>query len=166
MSMSTDAPRHSLRDLATHLGLEAPAADVEIHGLSTIEDAGPSELTFLANDRYAVKLKDSNAGAVIVASDFEGDVPMAALRCPKPRLAFAKTLQLFHPPARPTPGVHPTAIVPASFSVVSGQVIMRWPVAINCASGARPKSMSRSTYPESRRLTSKPWKMALCKSSG
>ena len=104
----------SLQELARRLDLEPPATDLEITGVNTIEDAGPSELTFLANDRYAVKLKDSKAGAVIVASDFEGEVPMAALRCAKPRLAFAKTLQLFHPPARPTPGVHPTAIVPES----------------------------------------------------
>ena len=107
----------SLQDLARRLDLDPPTTDLEITGVNTIEDAGPNELTFLANDRYAVKLKDSKAGAVIVASDFDGEVPMAALRSPKPRLAFAKTLQLFHPPARPTASIHPTAIVPESCTV-------------------------------------------------
>ena len=104
----------SLRALAQMLGIEPPASDVEIRGLGTIEDAGPHELTFLANDRYAPKLKTSRAGAALVAADFDGDVSMPLLRTKHPRLAFAKVLEHFNPRKRRTPGIHPTAIVPES----------------------------------------------------
>lgn len=114
MSTSSKAPLRSLRDLAEALGLDAPDPDVQVRGLGTIEDAGPEDLTFLANDRYAVKLKSSRAGAALVPEDFDGDVPMPVLRAKHPRLAFAELLGVFHPPVRHAPGVHATAIVPDS----------------------------------------------------
>ena len=109
----------SLQELARRFDLPVPDTDVEITGVNTIDDAGPSELTFLSNERYAVKLKDSQAGAVLVADDFEGETPMPALRTARPRLVFADILTLFHPPARGPSGIHPTAIVPPSCTIGS-----------------------------------------------
>lgn len=104
----------SLRDLAERLGIDAPETDMEITGLSTIDQAGPTQLAFLQNDRYAERLKRSKAGAVLVPEDFDGEVPMPTLRTKKPRLAFAEALRLFHPEKPVAPGIHATAIVPAS----------------------------------------------------
>ena len=113
--MSTSsAPARSLRALAEHLGLAAPEQDLEITGLAPVEDAGPTHLTFLANDRYAPKLKASRAGAALVPADFDGEVPMPTIRAEHPRIAFALLLDLFHPTRSHTPGIHPTAIVPES----------------------------------------------------
>ncbi|MDF1702717.1 MAG: UDP-3-O-(3-hydroxymyristoyl)glucosamine N-acyltransferase [Planctomycetota bacterium] len=123
MSTSPDAPARSLRDLAEALGLELPTADVEITGLNTIDEAGPGDLTFLANDRYAVKLKESRAGAALVYMDFDGDVPMPLLRSTHPRVAFAELLDLFHPRPSYEGGVHPTAIIPESCTVGEGASI-------------------------------------------
>jgi UDP-3-O-[3-hydroxymyristoyl] glucosamine N-acyltransferase len=38
-------------------------------------------------------------------------VSRPALRSTNPHLAFARALTLFHPPAAPTPGIHPSAVV-------------------------------------------------------
>ena len=115
MSSQTEAVTSiPLKELAALLGIDPPGEDLEITGVSTIEAAGQGDVTFLANDRYAVKLKDSRAGAVLVAADYEGEAPMPMLRTNKPRLAFAQLLALFHPPRGRTPGIHATAIVPES----------------------------------------------------
>ncbi|MDA1195775.1 MAG: UDP-3-O-(3-hydroxymyristoyl)glucosamine N-acyltransferase [Planctomycetota bacterium] len=114
--MSMTPPR-TLRDVAAALGLEPPAQDLPIAALNTVDEAGPDELTFLANDRYALRLKSSRAGAALVPADFAGEAPMPLLRTPRPRIAFAQLLALFHPPRARRTGRHPTAIVAESASV-------------------------------------------------
>jgi len=89
--------------------LEGPP-DVEITGVAGMDDATASELTFLANPKYARKLATTRAAAVIVALD----VPVAGravLRAENPYLTFARALELFFPPSRPPAGIHPTAVI-------------------------------------------------------
>jgi UDP-3-O-[3-hydroxymyristoyl] glucosamine N-acyltransferase len=100
-----------LGELAARLGcrLEGPT-DLEITGVAGMDDATASELTFLANPKYARKLPTTRAAAVIVAPD----VPVAgrpALRAENPYLTFARALELFSPPFRPPAGIHPTAVI-------------------------------------------------------
>ena len=45
--------------------MEGDAA-IEIRRVAKIEDAGPGDLTFLANPKYAAKLATTKASAVIV----------------------------------------------------------------------------------------------------
>ncbi len=121
MPSSPDAiSTHSLHELAARFDIEPPKRDLEITGLNTIDDAGPSELTFLANDRYAVRLKDSKAGAALVPADFEGSAPMPMLRTERPRMVFAELLALFHPPRAHVVSRHPTAVVPESCTLGAG----------------------------------------------
>lgn len=108
------AASFSLKELAERLGIEAPDVDVEISGVATIEDAGPSDITFLANDAYVRALQTSGAGAVLVETDYDGDAPMPMLRAARPRLAFARLLDLFNPPKARRVGIHETAVVPDS----------------------------------------------------
>ncbi len=107
----------TLRALAERLEIEAPDVDLEITGVATIEDAGPADVTFLANDAYVQALQTSKAGAVLVETDYEGDAPMPMLRAQRPRLAFARLIEMFHPPKPRTASVHPTAIVPESCTI-------------------------------------------------
>lgn len=87
--------------------------EIEILRVAPIDEAGPGDLTFVANDRYVSRLAGHRASAVIVASGLE--VPRAAaLRASDPYLAFVHALDLFHPPAPHRPGIHPTAVVAAS----------------------------------------------------
>src|ERR1039457_1775984 len=93
--------------------LENSSPDTEISGLNGIEHAGPGELTFVSNPKYAAAARSTKASAVIVGEDFPA-IPAAVLRAKDPYLTFARALALFHPPLRYEPGIHVTAIVHAS----------------------------------------------------
>lgn len=124
--MQTDAAPITaipLSELAARLSAEAPEAEIEITGVATIDDAGPHDLTFLANDGYVQALQSSKAGAVLVARDYDGKAPMPMLRAANPRLAFAQAVALFYPPRRPAAGIHPTAVVPESCKLGSGVAV-------------------------------------------
>src|SRR5207249_7835683 len=100
-----------LADLAVRLGCspEGPA-DVEITGVAGMDEASESEVTFLSNPKYRRKLQTTRAAAIIVGPDV--DAPdRALLRSDNPYLAFAKAVELFRPPSRPAPGIHPTAVI-------------------------------------------------------
>jgi UDP-3-O-[3-hydroxymyristoyl] glucosamine N-acyltransferase LpxD len=84
--------------------------DVEIRGVAGIEEAGPGDLTFFANPRYADALKATAASAVIAGDGVTG-VPCGVLRARQPYLAFARAVELFSDARRPAPGVHPLAAV-------------------------------------------------------
>ncbi|HEY4765642.1 MAG TPA: UDP-3-O-(3-hydroxymyristoyl)glucosamine N-acyltransferase [Candidatus Sulfotelmatobacter sp.] len=95
---------------ALDVRLENSSSDIEITGLNGIEHAGPGELTFVSNPRYAAAARSTKASAVIVGEDFPA-ISAAMLRAKYPYLTFARALELFHPPLRYAPGVHATAVV-------------------------------------------------------
>ena len=103
-----------LSDIATALDarLENGSPETEITGLNGIEQAGPGELTFLSNPKYAAAARSTKASAVIVGKDFPA-IPGAMLRAKDPYLTFARALELFHRPLRYAPGIHATAVVHA-----------------------------------------------------
>jgi UDP-3-O-[3-hydroxymyristoyl] glucosamine N-acyltransferase len=101
---------------ALEVGLENGSPDTEIRGLNGIEQAGPGELTFVSNPKYAAAARTTRASAVIVGDNFPA-IPAAMLRAKDPYLSFARALELFHAPLRYGPGVHPTAVVHASARV-------------------------------------------------
>ena len=93
--------------------------DPEISGLNGIEQAGPGELTFVSNPKYASAARSTRASAVIVSEDFPA-IPAATLRAKDPYLTFARALELFHPPTRYAVGVHPTAVIDKSAKIGKG----------------------------------------------
>jgi UDP-3-O-[3-hydroxymyristoyl] glucosamine N-acyltransferase len=101
---------------ALEVRLENGSPDTEIRGLNGIEQAGPGELTFVSNPKYAAAARTTRASAVIVGDNFPA-IPAAMLRAKDPYLSFARALELFHVPLRYAPGVHPTAVVHASAHV-------------------------------------------------
>jgi UDP-3-O-[3-hydroxymyristoyl] glucosamine N-acyltransferase len=103
-----------LRTLAEQLGCRLEGdGDIEIHGVAGIETAGPGELTFVANPKYASALSQTRASAVLLRDDAP-PAPCAALRTAEPYLAFARAVGLFAPEWRPAPGVHAKAEIAAS----------------------------------------------------
>lgn len=101
-----------LSELATRLGcLLDGDPDTEIQGVAGIEQAGEGHLTFLANPKYAPKLKQTKAGAVLASRAIAG-VP--TLISSNPYHDFARALALFYQPPRPRPGIHPSAAIAAS----------------------------------------------------
>ena len=101
-----------VQELARRLGATVdPGVDLEIDGVGPIEDAAPGQLTFLSNAKYAPRIQDTQASAVLVAPDFQGESPAALLRIANPYLAFAKAISLLYSPPALPPGVHPTAVL-------------------------------------------------------
>src|SRR5215475_13278679 len=97
----------------------------EIHGVAGIEQAGPGEVTFLANRRYVHNLKTTRASAVFVEDSVEverdsGKPPLAKLRTVNPYLAFAKAIELFYEAPKYAPGIHPTAVISPTARIASG----------------------------------------------
>jgi UDP-3-O-[3-hydroxymyristoyl] glucosamine N-acyltransferase len=99
--------------------LENGSPDMEITGVAGIKDAGPGQLTFVANPKYAGAARTTRASAVIVAEEFPA-VSAALLRSQNPYLAFAHALELFSQPLRYEPGVHPTAVIHPSARIGEG----------------------------------------------
>jgi len=104
----------TLGELAERLGATLRgAADRPIRGLATLQDAGPDQLSFLANTQYRKYLADTRAGVVLLtaadAEGYAGDVLLVA----NPYLAFAQLSHLFDTKPVAPAGVHPTAIVAA-----------------------------------------------------
>jgi len=104
-----------LDELANRIGARLEGdGGVEIRGVATLDDAGPDEITFLSNPRYTARAKSTQAGAIIVANDFEHKLGLPLLRASDAYLAMASALVLFHRPLEWTHGVHPTAVVDGS----------------------------------------------------
>jgi UDP-3-O-[3-hydroxymyristoyl] glucosamine N-acyltransferase len=115
-----------LSELAQKLScrLEGPP-NLKIRGVAGMEQAGPDQLTFLANRKYFPLLKSTRAGAVLVQEGvvIERDpqaAPLAALRSPNPYLAFAHAIELFYQTPRYAPGIHPTAVIAKSAAIGEG----------------------------------------------
>jgi UDP-3-O-[3-hydroxymyristoyl] glucosamine N-acyltransferase len=109
----------NLRDIAAALGcrIEGGDPDFEISGVASMERARPGELTFLANPKYAPKVKHTQAGAILVSQPLPG---IACLVSENPYLDFARALALFYQPPRPALGIHPMASIAASATVGEG----------------------------------------------
>ena len=87
-----------------------------VTGLASLADAGPGDVSFLGNPRYAPQLKTSKATIVLVAPDL-ADAPddKALIQVGNPTLAFSAVIKFFGPAARPlVMGVHPMAVVAES----------------------------------------------------
>lgn len=81
-----------------------------IEGLSTLERAGPAQLSFLTNPKYRPQALASKAGALLVGPALAG-LGRDLLIADDPYFALAKLLDLFHPAAAAVAGIHPTAVV-------------------------------------------------------
>jgi len=102
--------RFLLSDLAARIGAVLQGPDSEVQGMAPVEDAGPGQVTFLSNPKYAVQARETKASAVIAKEPIPG-AGCAFLLAPNPYHAFASALELFHPPIRPAAGLSPLASI-------------------------------------------------------
>ncbi|WEK29951.1 MAG: UDP-3-O-(3-hydroxymyristoyl)glucosamine N-acyltransferase [Candidatus Pseudomonas phytovorans] len=102
----------TLGQLAEALGatLKGPEA-LQITGLATLQEAGPGQLSFLANPQYRKYLDNCQAAAVLLkaadAESFAGNALIVA----DPYQAYARISHLFDPKPKAVAGVHPSAVV-------------------------------------------------------
>jgi UDP-3-O-[3-hydroxymyristoyl] glucosamine N-acyltransferase len=109
-----------LGELASRLGAELRGdAELEVTGVKGIEEAGPSEITFVANPRYASLARTTQAAAVLVEPGFQ-EIAAATLRIQNPYLAFSRALGMFYQPPAYAPGIHPTAVIDPTAEIGEG----------------------------------------------
>ena len=97
-------------------GRRTGSADPDIRGVASLDRAGESELSFVADPRYLRYLGATRAGALLVATDLAervGDAGVPSLVVDDGHRALAAVLGLLYPPAPHAPGIHPTAVVSA-----------------------------------------------------
>lgn len=129
----------TLEEVARRIEAELqPASDPsrQISDVRALTDAGPADLTFIDNKKYAEALGRTRAGACIAATAMAARVPAATavLVAKVPYRSFALALQLFYPDAmRPKAAlapasegmVHPTAVLEPDVLVEPGAVVGR-----------------------------------------
>ncbi len=109
-----------LGELARRLGAELRGdPELEVTGVKGIEEAGPSEVTFVANPRYSGLARKTQAAAVLVEPEFT-DIAAATLRIKNPYLAFSRTVGIFYQPPAYLPGIHPTAVIDPTAEIGDG----------------------------------------------
>ncbi len=104
--------QRTLKELADLVGGRALGDGATVLlGVNGIDEAGPGEITFVANPRYASRIRTTKASAVIIA-DAALAPPIPAIVAADPSHAFMQVAAAFVdrsvPPRR---GVHPTAVV-------------------------------------------------------
>jgi UDP-3-O-[3-hydroxymyristoyl] glucosamine N-acyltransferase len=116
---------HTLSDIAKLAGAQVEDAARLIAGVAPLQSAGPDDVSFLDNRRYADLLAATKAGAVIVHPDFAAKVPAgcAAIVTKEPYVAWARVAALFHPFPIAAPGIHPSAIIDAAALIDAGAEI-------------------------------------------
>ncbi|HYG36910.1 MAG TPA: UDP-3-O-(3-hydroxymyristoyl)glucosamine N-acyltransferase [Clostridia bacterium] len=107
----------TVAEIAKHLEAEVIGdASLVLKGFAPADRARPGDLTFAENENYFVRAEQSAAAAIIVDGPFTSD-RKTIIKVASARVAFAKVLPLFFPEPVYPPGIHPTAVVPASAKV-------------------------------------------------
>ncbi len=96
--------------LAERIGAILQGEDAVVTGVASIGEAGPDQVTFLASHKFARLAIGTKASAIVARSRVEGS-GAAFLLSDDPVLAFARLVELFHPPARRPSGISGSASV-------------------------------------------------------
>ena len=102
---------------------------IEITGVTNIEDAGETEITF-AVPPHLDKAEHSKAAAVIVP-DTVTSFTKAVIRVVNPRVAFTQLLEIFTPPLTVERSIHPTAVIGSGVALGVNVAIMPYVVIAN-----------------------------------
>ncbi len=118
----------TLRRLAeiTDAEIRGPVdGDTRFIGVAPLSLAGPEQVSFLDNRKYVDEFAASKAGACLVHPDLAARAPeaMGLLVTPEPYRGYARVVAAFHPPRRPEPGIHATAVVDPAATIGAGTVI-------------------------------------------
>lgn len=112
--------------------LLAGSPEAVVSGIASLEEAGPTEASFLGNKKYKADFLATRAGVVLVPPEIsEGPEGVALLRVENPTLAFSAVIGHFADELRVfKPGVHAAAWVaedvrfdPSKVSVQAGAVV-------------------------------------------
>ncbi len=106
-----------LREIAERLGCRLLGdGEIDIAGVAGLQEAGPAELTFLSNTRYAKHVSETHAAAVLLEKELDG-LALPCLISENAYLDFARVLEWFYQPPLPPAGIHPSAVVAPSATI-------------------------------------------------
>jgi len=89
------------------------APGTTVSGVAPLDRAGPGDISFVAQPRYAPLFRDTRAGVVLIVADL-ADSPSGVLSrvvVAKPHDALMQLLPKFYPELERAPSIHPTARV-------------------------------------------------------
>jgi UDP-3-O-[3-hydroxymyristoyl] glucosamine N-acyltransferase len=101
----------------TSAHLERDSSDIEITGAAGLDNAGPGQITFLANPRYTPKVNSTQASAIYLSEEALIDREIPVLRAKNPYLAYTRALILFHPETRHESFIHESAVIDPSAKI-------------------------------------------------
>lgn len=96
--------------------------DLEVSGVAAITDARSGSVTYAESEKFTAQLKVTQASAVIlppneVLQTIVKERGLAWIITAHPRLVFAQAIALFYQPFKPTPAIHPTAVIDPSAQI-------------------------------------------------
>ncbi|MDR3512161.1 MAG: UDP-3-O-(3-hydroxymyristoyl)glucosamine N-acyltransferase [Caulobacteraceae bacterium] len=120
----------SLRELAELTGAtlaDSARADLAIAAVAPLERAGPDQISFFADRRYAADLAATRAAACFLAPAQADRAPEGVVRLitPEPQVAYTYAAARLHRPRTipAGPAVHPTATLEEDVTLAPGAVI-------------------------------------------
>src|SRR6185312_7469236 len=127
-------PSSTLAEIAASTGaqlIDASRSEQRISGIASLNEAGPTHLTFFDNHKYAAQLAATKAGACFVSPRFEASVPshVTVLRSSAPFRAFVQIAREFHADTlRPqswfdNDGIAPSAVIHPTARLEEGVVV-------------------------------------------
>jgi len=117
--------KYKLRELREKLEAEmSPSAvdDLEVSGLTTLETAGASDISFVTSEKFRPQAEATKAAAIITPAGFElpGKI---LLQVKNVWQAVIQCLDLFYPEPLPTCLTHPTACIAQSARLGKGVTV-------------------------------------------
>ena len=96
-----------------------PDLDPDIVGVSAVQEALPSTISYIEGEKFAPYIDTTASAALILPVDASLQAQAAArgiawVSTKEPRLGFARAIALFYEPFRLSPGIHPSAIIDPS----------------------------------------------------
>jgi UDP-3-O-[3-hydroxymyristoyl] glucosamine N-acyltransferase len=109
----------SVAEVALAAGGTAECSALLLSGVAALDSAGPEEVSFLHDRRYAAALAATRAGAVVVHPEMADQVPgtAVAILAAGTYEGWARVARLFHPLPPLHPGIHPLALVDPSATI-------------------------------------------------
>lgn len=92
--------------------------EVKVKGISSLEEAGPEDLTFVVSDRYLEALCKTKAAAAIVHKEVSLSLPQIVVK--DPYVAVAKVMRLFCQPKHPEGGISKLAWISPRATIGQG----------------------------------------------
>ncbi|NIA17341.1 MAG: UDP-3-O-(3-hydroxymyristoyl)glucosamine N-acyltransferase, partial [Planctomycetes bacterium] len=122
--MENGSKNKTLSRIAELIGAELVGdGSIQINGINGLAAAGADEITFVSDEKYFGKIKESSAAAIITDKKPEG-ITTPLLLVKSVDMAVIEVLKIFAKgPPPPQPGIHPGAVVEAGVEIGEGTYI-------------------------------------------